>query len=209
VLVVVPEDVAAGDTFSATMSAYPKDGQDLSRYSVRIGDITTPVQAGVVVLTLPGAGQSGPGDVSIALLDETGAEVGRTGFRVPAARPASTGSTILPKNGNPGQPVVVRGRFDGNTGTTRVLVGGTPVPILAESPRTLVLLGPPASNEKTEIEVREGDQTLRGEFRSEKPRRRGPWGKYVLIALGITAVAIAIFFIQLADSFGDGFRFPG
>ncbi len=198
VFVVLPDDLAPGDTVSATLRIEPQDGQSLERHTLRMGETSNPVHAGIAKFVLPPLRQNG--FTELLLRDESGSEIGRASLPLASAAAGLPDGIRLPREGNPGQPLVIPGRFDGDATNTQVRVAGAAAPVLAESPRKLIVESPNEPNKKTEIEVREGDQTARGEFKNEKPRRKSQLGKTLLI-VGIVAVVLVV---VISDAIGDG-----
>jgi hypothetical protein len=206
IVIVLPDDAAPGDTVSATLSvarenrtsAQQQQNQDsLMRYRVTIGETSAPVEQGRIVFAVPAtlpANQPG-GTLPLILSDENGNMLGQADVRLAAAArtsapvAAAPGEVLLPRSGRAGQTFVVPGRFDGDLTNTRVLVGGREAPILAESPRKIIVQSPSDPKGKTQIEVREADRTATAAFDNQGSRRRNNIN-YFLLGVGIGLVLL-------------------
>jgi hypothetical protein len=221
IVIVLPDDTAPGDTVSATLnvvrenrtSAEQQQNRDsLLRYRVTIGETSAPVEQGRVVLAVPATPPANQpsGTLPLTLSDENGNTLGQADVRLAAAARTSTpaaspGEVRLPRSGRAGQTLVVLGRFDGDLTNTHVLIGGREAPILAESPRKVVVQSPSDPKGKTQIEVREADRTATAEFNNEGRRRRNNIGN-VLLVVGVVGLVLLIQAMRaLDDAFEPNF----
>src|SRR3977135_3091781 len=83
-----------------------------------------------------------PGEfVPLILKDFRGKELGRASILVAAARPAVS-TFRFPKFVQSGQDAPVLGPFDGDFEPSRLVIGGEPAPVLAESRHKIVVRAP-------------------------------------------------------------------
>ena len=174
----LPDDMAPGDTVSATVNPVPagtgdsvqtRQRQEMGAYSVELAGQRAPATAGVRTFTVP-AGAALP----IRLLDERGrpaAEV-TAPLRAPSPPPSSY---RVPSVGQTGGPVRIAGAFDGDLSNSSVQIAGKPAPPMAESPRQLVVRGPEEPSPPAPIEVRErGRVVASGTYRNVSVRLSAP-----------------------------------
>ena len=180
----LPDDMAAGDTFSGTVIAEPSGNtieerenytDELSGYVVEVKAkqkelVETKVITGKLQRVVIPAALAG-GIAKMILTNSKGEKVGITDIHVQESPPAIEYSTPptsrdfrLPNIGQPGKPVEVSGPFDGNFDTTVVKIGGRDSESLAESPRKVVALSPKDIVGSTNIEVIERGVVSKGEF---------------------------------------------
>jgi hypothetical protein len=167
----LPDDMAAGDTISATVIAEP-DGKDpkeqtknlgeLNGYVVEVEKQQTSATRSLFKLAVPPTTGT---TTNIVLKDKNGKEVARSGVPVTPRQPPRS-EYELPTLGQQGRAVTVPGPFDGDFGTTNVNVGGEDLEILAESPRKVVARNTSKQVGPSRLEVRERDKTTTGEFRT-------------------------------------------
>jgi len=168
----LPNDMAAGDTISGTVVAEPEGKNqndraqnegELNGYVVELEKQQSSSIQRNITLAIPVAITT---STYMILKDKKGKEVART--PVPVARTTPPVEEFdLPTTGQQGRPVEVRGPLDGDSATTRISVGGNDLEILAESPRQVVARNPSGQPVgPSEIEVREKDQVVGGEFRT-------------------------------------------
>jgi len=174
VVVMLPDDLAAGDTISGAVVAAPagkgrkrrKMADRLEGYVVAAEEMKAPVGKGALKWTVPAA--LAGGTATLILLDEKGNAAARTEVPVAAAPPPAAVAEPLPEDfalpeiGQAGRPISIGGPFDGEFGTTAVKMGGETIPLLAESPRKVVVRTPRDVVGGTELEVREGDVVAKG-----------------------------------------------
>ncbi len=167
----LPDDMAAGDTLSGTVIAEPqgknqseiaRNESELSGYVVELEKQQTSSSGRIFKAAIPTAIST----TYLILKDKKGEEVARAPIPVASTTPPVE-EFDLPTIGQQGRPVEVRGPFDGDSGTTQIGVGGNDLEILAESPRKVVARNPSGQPVgPSELEVKEKDQTARGEFRT-------------------------------------------
>ena len=99
---------------------------------------------------------AGVGAIGIRILTADGKPLGATTIQT---IPPNVGLSSPTFNCDPVQnaagPITVRGQFDGNASNTNVQCGGKPMDVIAESPRSCVMAGPPNDTGKTDIAVDE------------------------------------------------------
>ncbi len=176
----LPDDMATGDVISGTVIAEPSGNTEeekrantdqLNGHVVELGQSRTPVLEKAFRWTVPAAMIGGI--IPLIFTDDKGDKVGATEIPVdsiPYMEERPTTPTpedfVLPSVGQEGRPVQVTGPFDGDFVNTRITIGGREIEKLAESPRKLVAQSPRAVTGPTEIEVRERDIAVSGEFRN-------------------------------------------
>jgi hypothetical protein len=190
----LPDDLAAGDTFSGTVIAEPsgntveerEDNADvLNGYVVELkakekqfGEIK--VDEGKLRRIAVPASLAG-GKAKLVLINSKGEKVGITDITVQDTPPAIEYTTPpssldfkLPSIGQPGKPVEINGPFDGNFDTTTIKIGGRDSKVLAESPRKVVVLSPRDVVGSTKIEVIEKGVVSQGDFNNIDIARATP-----------------------------------
>ena len=80
----------------------------------------------------------------------------------------------LPDMGQNGRTAKIKGKLDGNSQTTEVKVGGVPVSILAESPRSCIFRSPEQVFGPTEITIKENNVETRAPYRNIGVRLTAP-----------------------------------
>jgi len=173
VTVYLPDEVAAGDTLSGTVTLEPagdrqrqvrKNTGELSGYVVDVGGTESSAGGGRVDWTVP-ADLAGA-VVPLVLRDAAGHAVASTEIPVVRRPPIlSSGGTggaggsgyDIPRVGQTGRPFRIAGSFDGDLGTTGISIGGHPSDVLAESPRQVVVRAPANLTGPTDVMVTEGD----------------------------------------------------
>jgi len=186
----LPDDLAAGDTVSATLAveaAGPSDkkrarnARRLGSMSLVLGGVRGRVEASAlgplaicggpegdtaIAVGCDRGGLGGPLTLPVRLETERGALVVEARVPVsPSPEEIGVGYTYLPL-GLAGHPLAIRGVFDGRFDTTRVTVGGSPARPLAESPRRLVVESPAAEVGATRLRLAEGQASLGGALRN-------------------------------------------
>jgi len=189
----MPDDAALGDTISGTVVAEPAGDtveerqanlDTLEGYVFDIPEIPSkvveskpektpgkePESKKVVTLEIPAtvSGQI----VDLVLRDPKGNEVTKTDLPVsppsaytPPAEPEASDYN-LPTIGQEGRPIEMTGPFDGELMNTDVKIGGKDASILTQSPRKTVVESPRDVIGPTDIELTDGDVTLKGQYRS-------------------------------------------
>jgi len=80
----------------------------------------------------------------------------------------------LPALGQNGRPGQIRGPFDGNSSTTDITIGGQPVTVIAESPRSCIFKSPAQNFGPGEITVKENNVETKGAYRNLGVRLSAP-----------------------------------
>jgi hypothetical protein len=172
VTVNLPDDLAAGDTISGTVVAEPagpsqpeqaKNMDELNGYVVEIEQQKTSPKQERAKWLIPAAATA----ISLILRNRQGKEVGRVPIPV-NPKPLEPGRGYeTPGVGQSGRPVEVKGRFDGDAGTTGVVIANRPAKILAESPRKVVAVASGEVIGTAQIEVKKRESIVaRCTFRS-------------------------------------------
>lgn len=163
VTVHLPNDAAAGDTLSGTVSVEPagerrrevrRNTDELSGHVVDVAGTEAPAGEGRIEWTVPA---DLAGDLArLVLRDRSGREVATAEIPV-SRRPAIPARDYeLPPIAQAGRPLPISGAFDGDLTTTGVSVGGQAAEVLAESPRQVVARTPTGATGPTEVTVSEG-----------------------------------------------------
>ena len=179
----LPDDMAAGDTISGTVSVEAKNQDELSGVVVQISQpqskgsekilATAPASGKSFKMILPTAAAGGSGYL-IAKLLKNGKELARTTVPVQPQAAAAAPNFELPAIGQAGKPIVVTGPCDGDFANTAIQMGGQELPLLAESPRKIVTESPTNIQGKTTITVHEGTASSWGEYRNVRVRLTSP-----------------------------------
>jgi hypothetical protein len=171
VYVNLPDDLAAGETFSAVVNPVPAGGDpevverqtvELARHDVEIAGTRAAASQRIRTFAIPG----GASTLEIRLLDDSGRGVGTVEV------PLGSGGTppagyVVPALGQSGAPVPVRGPFDGDLSNSSVRIGGKEADPIGESPRQLVVRGPQEGEAEAPVEVRErGAVVTTGTYRN-------------------------------------------
>jgi hypothetical protein len=178
VRVYLPDDMMAGDHISGTVVADPagegdvdvnKNANALSEFTVSVNGHTLTLRA---LPRMTGAGitsvftgQVASGPATVALMSN-GKVIASAPLPVrPAPDPAISSGVQLPVLAQAGQPLLIRGNFDGDMQNTKCSVAGAEAPILAESPRQAVVRIPAGTPGPTEITVTENGAATNGTVR--------------------------------------------
>ena len=189
----MPDDAALGDTISGTVVAEPAGDtveerqanmDTLNGYVFDIPEIPSkvvesepeetpgkePESKKTVTWDIP-VTVSGE-IVDLVIRDPKGNEVTKTDLPVsppstytPPAEPEASDYN-LPTIGQAGRPIEVTGPFDGEAVNTDVKIGGKDASILTQSPRKTVVESPKDVIGPTDIELTDGDVTVKGQYRS-------------------------------------------
>lgn len=173
----LPDDTARGDTISGTVVAHPAgktenelaENRDvLNGYVVEINEQQTPAieKRGKWIILAVNL-------LPVILRDANGEEVGKAEVPVLPELPESI-DFRLPKIGQTGHPIAIRGNFDGDFSNTEVHLGDKDVPFLAESPRQAIFESPHDIVGPTLIRLQEEDFKTESEFRNVKVSLSAP-----------------------------------
>lgn len=191
--VLLPQDLGVGDTVSGSLLVHTagppgkkreKNREKMGRLSIRVGGLSRPaastsfgpvaVCAGVAGSELPvlscGRSQEELATADYRLLVELLNPRGKVMLEawlpvMASPEPAPPGFTYLPL-GKAGEPMEIRGAFDGDIRTTRVSLEEHPATPLAESPRRAVVRCPTTALGRTRLELREAGVARFGPFRN-------------------------------------------
>ncbi|HSS18928.1 MAG TPA: hypothetical protein VLL54_02530 [Pyrinomonadaceae bacterium] len=173
--IVLPDDTAAGDTISGTVTAEPagkndkekqRNSAELNGYVVEIGNQKSPLSGGVIQRIHLAPEITAP---RLLLLDEKGKEISNVLVPILAVPATTTPSNFVVSSiGQTGRPLVIFGPFDGDSANTNVNVGNGSARVIAESPRKVVVESPRDVVGPTKIEVTENGTTATGGFRNLK-----------------------------------------
>ncbi|MFZ0060667.1 MAG: CHAT domain-containing tetratricopeptide repeat protein [Pyrinomonadaceae bacterium] len=169
----LPDDMAAGDTISGTVTAEPT-GQNESERAQNLAELKshvlvlegqqTPVGAGTFSWSIPRP--LNPNSKSISLL-QRGQNAATTSIPISATPPPSPSGFTLPTGGQQGRLIQIKGLNNGIfSPQDYVKVGGKIMPPLAESPRSLILRNASDSLGPTNIEGHENGVGMQCPFRN-------------------------------------------
>lgn len=172
----LPDDIAAGDIISGTIYAEPvgKDQREQARNLTELRSYVVEWEKQKTTASSSGPSSGTPFTLAVPaaaattrliLRNEDGDELARRDLQVVRPLPASTAFAI-PRLAEKGNPITIRGPFDGDFRTSTVTVGGEVLPKLAESPRKIVAHNTTAQVGLSKGEVTEGSQTVSGEIRN-------------------------------------------
>jgi hypothetical protein len=169
VIVYLPTDMAAGDTISGMVVTQPAGKNDAERAKnesvleglvVSVGDQKTRVRDRWGLWSLP---IYAPIPMLKVTLSDSKDHAVAYCSNIPyleVIKPEG-GVVSVPTIGQAGQSIDCWGRFDGDITSDIVTVGGKPVPVLAESPRSLKLMLPADAAGMNNVEIREaGSQPI-------------------------------------------------
>lgn len=156
IVVSLPEEILAGDMISGSITKEPKgktqkdfeaNSNKLDKYSVEINNETRIVSENELKFTIP---KSSTGGVTYMILrSASGEEWARnyityqnSSIDIKSFEAPSPWEYQSPKLGRSTNPSVIKGPFDGNFGTTSIMIGNVSVKKIAESPRVLVFRNP-------------------------------------------------------------------
>ena len=178
--VFLPDDLAGGDTVSASIFAYPEGTNDrvkaknsglLNSYKIHTDIQSASVQAGRITINIP-RNMSGS-SLRVTLRDGSNRELSYSSavVKLPdsfADRPETPTAFDFetPLIGQSGRLVEIKGPFDGDFATTGLTVGGRPAHVISESPWKLVFEAPVGLSGSTEIVLTENGVVVRRPFTS-------------------------------------------
>lgn len=163
ITVYLPDDMMAGDTISGTVLPTPKgdgriaeqNGATLTGYVVTVEGSRPKRSSGPPTWAIP----AGVAAVTIAVTKPDGGVVATASCPVTPPgyldNPSKFETDPINMAAAPNQ---IRGPFDGDSGNTKVGIGGEPATIVAETPRSCVAMGAPAKPGPTTIVVADNDQ---------------------------------------------------
>ncbi len=159
VYVNLPDDLAAGETFSVVVNPVPagpdpqareKQVRELATYGVELAGTRAATSEQIRTFAIP----AGASALKIRLLDDAGKTLGEVDAPLGPGGAPSTGYTI-PSLSQGGGPLQVAGPFDGDLGNSSVRINGQDADPIGESPRQLVVRGPEEGQAETSVEVRD------------------------------------------------------
>ena len=169
----LPDDMAAGDTISGTVTAESTGKNDaeraqnlaeLNRHVLVVEGQQTPVGNGTFSWSIPRP--LNPNSKNISLL-QRGQNAATTTIPIAATPPPSPSGFTLPTGGQQGRLIQIKGPGNGIfSPQDYVKVGGTTMPPLAESPRSLIVRNASDSLGPTNIECRENGVGMQCPFRN-------------------------------------------
>ncbi|MCU1268357.1 MAG: hypothetical protein JWM21_4675 [Acidobacteria bacterium] len=169
----LPDDIAAGDTISGTVTAESTGQNDaeraqnlaeLKRHVLLVEGQQTLVGAGTFSWSIPRP--LNPNSKNISLLHR-GQNAATTTIPVAATPPPSPSQFTLPTGGQQGRLIQIKGPGNGIfSPQDYVKVGGTMMPPLAESPRSLIVRNASESVGPTNIDVHENGVGMQCPFRN-------------------------------------------
>jgi CHAT domain-containing protein/tetratricopeptide (TPR) repeat protein len=169
----LPDDMAAGDTISGTVTAEPTGQNDaeraqnlaeLKRHVFVVEGQQVLVEAGTFTWSIPRP--LNPNSKNISLL-QRGRNAAGTTIPIAAAPPPTPSQFTLPTGGQSGRLIQIKGPGNGIfSPQDYVKVGGTILPPLAESPRSLIVRNASDSVGPNNIDVRENGVAMQCPFRN-------------------------------------------
>ena len=173
VTVYLPSDMSAGDTISGTVVAEPaapkdpkkqkENSDELNGYVIELDKNHSRVSDKALRWNLP-ATISNVG-IPLILKDAKGKSVGQ--ILVPIATSSALVPNFnIPNVGQTGHPIRISGPFDGNSTNTKVTIGDSDAPVIAESPRQIIVQNPTVTPGATSININENGATANGAFRN-------------------------------------------
>jgi hypothetical protein len=167
----LPDDLAPGDTASATVNPVPagedarereKKLAELHEYTVELAGGRAPASEGIRTFTIPAGSKALP----LLLLDRRGRKQDEVKAQVGAAATRPERFEV-PLVGQGGSAVAIAGPFDGDLSNSSVSIGGEEAEPMAESPRQLLVRGPREGAVAQPLEVRErGAVVAAGTYRN-------------------------------------------
>lgn len=174
----LPDDIAAGDTVSAAIRAYPSGGTQsiknnnqtiLNSFIIETSFFNVPVSAKTVKINVP-RNMAGT-KMKFTLRNNSMKSLGS------ASVPINLSSSVRENSGTPspydyqcplvgqaGRLVEIKGPFDGDFATTDFQIGNEKANVLAESPRKLVFESPPDMVGSVEVVLTERNVVVKRPF---------------------------------------------
>ncbi|HXD29519.1 MAG TPA: CHAT domain-containing tetratricopeptide repeat protein [Pyrinomonadaceae bacterium] len=169
----LPDDMAAGDTISGTVTTEPNGQNDaeraqnlaeLKRHVLVIEGQQTPVGDEKFSWSIPRPLNSNSKNISLL---QRGQAVATTTIPIAATPPPTPSQFTIPTGGQEGRLIQIKGPGNGIfSPQDYVKIGGKTMPPLAESPRSLVLRNATDSPGPTNIEARENGVGMQCPFRN-------------------------------------------
>jgi CHAT domain-containing protein len=169
----LPDDMAAGDTISGTVTAEPTGQNDaeraqnlaeLKRHVLVVEGQQTLVGAGTFSWSIPRP--LNPNSKNFSLF-QRGQNAATTTVPISATPPPSPSQFMIPTGGQQGRLIQIKGPGNGIfSPQDYVKVGGTILPPLAESPRSLILRNASESLGPTNLEGHENGVGMQCPFRN-------------------------------------------
>jgi len=178
----LPEEIKAGDMISGTIEVIPT-GTDkntvlnnldiLNKRSIEINNESVLINDKVIKFKLP---KSTTGGVTyIVLNDENGEEISRnyityqnSSISINFVQTPSPWEYQTPPLGKAGIASNIKGPFDGNFGTTSIMIGQTSIRKIAESPRILIYENPLNMHDNTELLLIERGVEVKRKYKNIK-----------------------------------------
>ncbi len=169
----LPDDMAAGDTVSGTVTVEPAGNSDASRGEnqkvlegcvIELEGQKTKVKDKIFIRTIPIALTPNSRTLSLSCdgQPDTNAEI-----PISATQPPAPKQFTVPTGGQQGQNIQIIGSCNGLFSTEDVVnIGGTAAPPIAESPRKLIVQDISEATGPTKIEVKENGATMDCPFRN-------------------------------------------
>ncbi len=180
VKVLLPDDMAGGDTVSASVFSYPEGTNEsvksknlavLKSYNIHTDVQSASVQAGRITINIP-RNMSGS-SLRVTLRDggNRGLSYSSALVKLPdsyADRPETPSAFDFetPLIGQSGRLVEIKGPFDGDFATTELTIRGKPAHVISESPRKLVFEAPADLSGSAEIVLNENGVVVKRPFTS-------------------------------------------
>jgi CHAT domain-containing protein/tetratricopeptide (TPR) repeat protein len=200
----LPDDMAAGDTISGTVTANPSGQNDaeraqnlaeLKRHVLVVEGQQAPVGEGTFSWRIPRPLNANSKNLA---LFQRGQNAAATTIPISATPLPSLSGFTVPTGGQQGRSIQIKGPGNGSfSPQDYVKVDGTMLPPLAESPRSLIVRNASDSLGPTTIEIHENGVTMQCPFRSlginlSAPKLnliRGETTTLHLVVLGLGGVA--------------------
>ncbi|MEI8281203.1 MAG: hypothetical protein WCG75_02240 [Armatimonadota bacterium] len=166
VTVFTPKFIEAGDRISGTVIEDPKGKTDKEKKTNQatlegmvievMGEKVKPSQR-MIHFTVPA------GLVLISILDSHGKTVSKCPIKtLPQGSIAPETKTIIPPIMIAGQPLIIRGSFDGDASNTKCSIGGVPAEVLAQSPREAIVFSQTSETGPQNVKIEEQGTTTTG-----------------------------------------------
>lgn len=172
--VFLPDDMAGGDTVSASIFAYPEGANNssvLNSYKIHTDVQSASVQEGRITINIP-RNMSGS-SLRVTLRDESNREISYSSAAVKLPDSFTDGPETptpfdfeTPLIGQAGRLIEIKGPFDGDFSTTELTIGGKPAHVISESPRKLIFEAPPGLSGSAEIVLNEKGVLVKRPFTS-------------------------------------------